>query len=83
MMIVAIFVVTGFRGAVVDFGAVSRIILTASDVSTGPSFWDQGILTVVGLNKNEWISKRVPNVGLNVAFMIFGAAALAFNIVTR
>lgn len=49
----------------------------------GPSFWDQGILTVIGLEKVKWISDAVPNVGLNVAFMIFGAAALAFNIVTR
>lgn len=50
---------------------------------TGPSFWDQGILTVIGLNKVEWINDIVPNVGLNVAFMIFGAVGLAFNIFTR
>ena len=50
---------------------------------TGPSFWDQGILTVIRLDKVEWISGTVPNVGLNVAFMIFGAVALAFNIFTR
>jgi len=49
---------------------------------TGPSFWDQGILTVIGLNKVEWINDIVPNVGLNVAFMIFGAVGLAFNIFT-
>ena len=52
-------------------------------MATGPSFWDRGILTVIGLDKVEWISGMVPNVGLNVAFMIFGAAGLAFNIFTR
>lgn len=61
LIIVAIFVVTGFYG---------------------PSFWDRGILSVVGLDKVEWIRSNVPNVGLNVAFMLFGAAGLAFNIVT-
>lgn len=50
---------------------------------TGPSFWDQGILTVIGLDKVEWINDTVPNVGLNVAFMTFGAVGLAFNIFTR
>jgi len=49
----------------------------------GPSFWDQGILTVTRLERIGWISKTVPNVGLNVAFMMFGAAGLAFNIFTR
>jgi len=61
LMIVAIFVITGFRG---------------------PSYWDQGILTVTGLGRIEWIRERVPNIGMNVAFMVFGAVALAFNIVT-
>jgi len=61
LMIVAIFVVTGFRG---------------------PSFWDQGILTVFGLDKVKWISEAVPNVGLNVTFLLIGGAGLAFNIVT-
>ena len=49
----------------------------------GPSFWDQGVLTVTGLEKIEWISGAVPNIGLNVTFMVFGAAGLAFNIFTR
>lgn len=52
-------------------------------MSTGPSFWDQGILTVIGLDRVKWISDIVPNVGLNVTFMIFGAVGLAFNIFTR
>ena len=52
-------------------------------MATGPSFWDQGILSVIGLDQIEWISRAVPNVGLNVAFMLFGAAGLAFNIFTR
>jgi hypothetical protein len=49
----------------------------------GPSFWDRGILTVIGLDKVAWISDTVPNVGLNVAFMIFATLALAFNIFIR
>ena len=53
------------------------------DTLAGPSFWDQGILTVTGLEGIGWIGERVPNVGMNVGFMIFGAVALAFNIVTR
>jgi len=48
----------------------------------GPSFWDQGILTVTGLEKVGWISETLPNVGLNVSFMLFGAGGLAFNIFT-
>ncbi|KAI0053462.1 Choline/ethanolaminephosphotransferase [Auriscalpium vulgare] len=48
----------------------------------GPSFWDQGILTVTRLEHVEVIAKHVPNIGLNEAFMVFGALALAFNIIT-
>ena len=49
----------------------------------GPSFWDRGVLTVTGLEKIGWISGAVPNIGLNVTFMVFGAGGLAFNIFTR
>ena len=38
---------------------------------------------MTGLEKIEWISGAVPNIGLNVTFMVFGAAGLAFNIFTR
>jgi len=48
----------------------------------GPTFWDQRILTFAGLENVEWIASRVPNVPLNVCFMIFSGFALAFNIVT-
>ncbi|KAG7100139.1 hypothetical protein E1B28_001919 [Marasmius oreades] len=46
----------------------------------GPSFWDTGILTFVGLEKYPPLA-RVPNIGLNEAFMAFGAVGLGFNIV--
>ena len=52
-------------------------------MGAGPSFWDQGILTIIRLDKVEWISETVPNVGLNVVFMILAGVALAFNIITR
>ncbi|KAI0066531.1 Choline/ethanolaminephosphotransferase [Artomyces pyxidatus] len=48
----------------------------------GPTFWDQKFLTVTKLEHVEFIAKRVPNVALNESFMIFGAFALAFNIIT-
>ncbi|THH20505.1 hypothetical protein EW146_g856 [Bondarzewia mesenterica] len=48
----------------------------------GPTFWDQKILTSTGLEKVEAIASRVPNVGLNEAFMVFGALGLGFNIIT-
>lgn len=45
----------------------------------GPSFWDQGILTFLGL-KNLPLLNRLPDIGLNESFMVFGAFGLAFNI---
>jgi len=48
----------------------------------GPTFWDQKILTFTRLENADWIASRVPNVALNVCFMIFAGFALAFNIVT-
>lgn len=45
----------------------------------GPSFWDQGILTFLGL-KNFPLLNRLPDMGLNESFMVFGAFGLAFNI---
>jgi hypothetical protein len=35
---------------------VSGVLLTRSWLPAGPSFWDQGILTVIGLEKVKWIS---------------------------
>ncbi|TFY81458.1 hypothetical protein EWM64_g2549 [Hericium alpestre] len=48
----------------------------------GPSFWDQKILTVTRLEDVEAIASRIPNIPLNVAFMIFGACGVALNIIT-
>jgi len=47
----------------------------------GPSFWDTGILTFLHLDTNPSITKLIPNKGLNESFMVFGALALAYNIV--
>jgi hypothetical protein len=51
--------------------------------SIGPSFWDQNILSFTRLKNIEWIASRVPNLPMNVCFMLFSGFALAFNIVTR
>ncbi|KAI0299803.1 Choline/ethanolaminephosphotransferase [Russula brevipes] len=48
----------------------------------GPTFWDQKILTFARLEDVEWIASRVPNLAINVCFMLFAGLALAFNIVT-
>ncbi|KAF8899396.1 Choline/ethanolaminephosphotransferase [Infundibulicybe gibba] len=45
----------------------------------GPTFWDKGILTVTRLDHVPLVNK-LPNIGLNEAFMVFGAFGLAFNI---
>jgi ethanolaminephosphotransferase len=37
----------------------------------------------LGLDKNPTITNVIPNVGLNIAFMMYGAVFLIFNIVTR
>ncbi|EIW87360.1 choline ethanolaminephosphotransferase [Coniophora puteana RWD-64-598 SS2] len=46
----------------------------------GPSFWDTGILTFTRLDKIPLIASNIPNIGLNEAFMVFGALSLGFNI---
>ncbi|KAI0273977.1 Choline/ethanolaminephosphotransferase [Russula aff. rugulosa BPL654] len=47
----------------------------------GPRFWDQNILSFTRLENIDWIASRVPNLPLNVCFMVFAGFALAFNIV--
>lgn len=49
----------------------------------GPTFWDTGILSFVHLDRIPAIRNYIPDVGLNVTFMYFGAVSLAFNIATR
>ncbi|KIK62271.1 hypothetical protein GYMLUDRAFT_42209 [Collybiopsis luxurians FD-317 M1] len=46
----------------------------------GPSFWDTGVLDILHLHNIPLISSIIPNIGLNVSFMIFGAFGLGFNI---
>jgi len=48
----------------------------------GPSFWDQPFLTFTKLDSVPAVAERIPNIGLNEAFMVFGAFALAFNILS-
>lgn len=49
----------------------------------GPTFWDQPILTFLGIEHIPEVAKYIPNKGLNEAFMWFGGLGLASNIVTR
>lgn len=48
----------------------------------GPAFWDTGIKTILHV-ENYAALESVPNIGLNVAFMMFGLLGLIFNIATR
>lgn len=53
------------------------------DIFIGTQLWDQGILTLLGLTKVEWIASRVPDYGLNEAMMLCGVFGLAFNVAVR
>jgi hypothetical protein len=55
----------------------------ALKLGVGPRFWDQNILSFSRLENIDWIASRVPNLPINVCFMLFSGFALAFNIVTR
>ena len=76
-MIVTIFIITGFAGT-------SKIVNydQALKLGVGPRFWDQNILSFTRLENIEWIASRVPNLPINVCFMVFAGFGLAFNIVT-
>jgi hypothetical protein len=77
-MIVTIFIITGFTGTskIADYDQALKL-------GVGPRFWDQTILSFMRLENIEWIASRVPNLPMNVCFMIFSGFGLAFNIVTR
>lgn len=47
----------------------------------GPTFWDQGILTVLSLDHLPVVTQlRIKNLPLNECFLVFGACGLVFNI---
>jgi len=48
----------------------------------GPSFWDTGLLDFLHLSHISFITNMVPNIGLNVTFMIIGAFGLGYNILS-
>ena len=77
-MIVTIFIITGFTGMskIADHDQGLKL-------GVGPGFWDQNILSFTCLENIDWIAYRVPNLPINVCFMIFSGFGLAFNIVTR
>jgi ethanolaminephosphotransferase len=54
-----------------------------SDTFIGTQFWDQGVLSLLGLTEVEWIVSRIPDYGLNEAFMVLGGFGLAYNVVIR
>jgi ethanolaminephosphotransferase len=47
----------------------------------GPSFWDQKVLHLVGIDRFPLLAKYIPDLGLNDSFMVFGAFSLAANII--
>ncbi|KAI0803223.1 Choline/ethanolaminephosphotransferase [Irpex lacteus] len=63
-------------------GIILIVVIFAVTGIYGPAFWDTPFLTVLGLDKVPAIANIVPNVGLNIAFMIYGAVFLLFNIIT-
>ena len=77
-MIVAIFIITGFNGTskIDGYGQALNSVI-------GPTFWDQNFLSLMRLENVGWIASRVPDLAINVCFMLFALSALAFNIVTR
>lgn len=77
-MIVTIFIITGFAGTSKIAGYDQALKL-----DIGPGFWDQNILSFTRLENIDWMASRVPNLPLNVCFMLFTGFGLAFNIVTR
>lgn len=49
--------------------------------SSGPTFWDQGILTVLSLDHLPLVAQlRIKNLPLNECFLVFGACGLVYNI---
>lgn len=79
IMICGLYVVTGFKGKLIIFVDYSPLLSTL----IGPTFWDQKILAVTGLDKVDLVARYIPDIGLNDSFMVFGAFGLAFNILTR
>lgn len=77
-MIIAIYIISGIFGKRYMFSNIINLTRTA-----GPSFWDQRILTFTRLDRIPKVVQHVPNIGLNESFMVFGAFALAFNIISR
>jgi len=47
---------------------------------TGPSFWDQGVLTVTGLDSIPLVAHYVKNLPLNDCFCVFSTIGLGFNV---
>ena len=52
---------------------------TSFKLTTGPSFWDQGVVTYLGIGN---LVPSIPDIPLNELFMYFAAVGLAFNIFT-
>ncbi|CCM01447.1 uncharacterized protein FIBRA_03499 [Fibroporia radiculosa] len=65
-------------------GPVEGILMIVSIYTVsgifGAAFWDSRLLSSTGLGKIPVIAERIPDLPLNEAFMVFGAFALAFNI---
>ncbi|KAK4053532.1 hypothetical protein OIV83_001700 [Microbotryomycetes sp. JL201] len=63
-------------------GILMIVILFVITGFKGPQFWDQGILTVTGLERVPAIANLgLKNIPVNESFLLFSAVGLLFNIV--
>lgn len=63
-------------------GIIMLVVLYIITGFYGPSFWDTGVLALLRLGS---IAEKihVPDVPVNICFMLFGGVGLLFNIFTR
>ena len=81
IMIIIIYVITGFRGS--QFISSShQLIFLFYFYFIGPSFWDQDLWRVTHLDHLPFM-KDIPSLRLNESFMVFAGVLLSFNIIHR
>jgi ethanolaminephosphotransferase len=65
-------------------GIILIIVIYIITGAKGPGFWDQGVLTVMGVDHTKVVQRlNIKNLPLNELFLTFGAIGMIFNIVAR
>ena len=84
LLIVGVFVVTGFYGRSLSRGRVAGGGWRIDEKwVVGPSFWDQGVVTLSGLNSIPLVAAlKIKDLPLNDLFMILSTIGLLVNILT-